>query len=164
MIKYFVISQFIGSIATFIVGMVLLFVIQKKTVQKVEKNESVGFWVRAICFGTDLAIIDIITAIFVYHSNLQIAGYLTIVIITAYFLFFWLVFSATPSQMFAHIRIVARKGGNVKVWQYVVRLLMFFFLVIGWITILFDKKRKRALHDFVSDTYVIYSNEYRKNK
>lgn len=159
MMEFFILIRFISSILTTIVGIGLLLFIRKKTYQNVKENKSVGFWMRAICFGTDLAIIDILSSLLAFHGSLRASGYITIVLSLSYFFFFWLFLAATPAMILARIKILSKDNGPLRIWQALVRLGMFAFLFVGWITILFDKKEKRALHDIVSQTRVEYTDK-----
>jgi len=159
MLEFFILSQFVSAIATLLVGIGLLVFIRKKTQQNTKENSPAGFWVRAICFGTDLAVIDILSSFLAYRGSLVVAGYITVLLTLSYFFFFWLFFSATPAQMIARIKILSRDGNALKIWQVLTRLGMLVFLFVGWITILFDKKEKRALHDIVAQTYVVYTEK-----
>ena len=158
MIEFFLISRFVGSILTLVVGAAIIWFIRKKTKQKADGYPA-GLWMRALCFGTDLAIIDILNLFIAYHGSLMAAGYISLLTTASYFFFFWLFFSTTPVQLFARIKIVSKDGGPLKIWQALTRLGMTLFLFVGWITILFDKKEKNALHDIVAQTKVIYSSE-----
>ncbi len=159
MIEFFIITRFIGSVTTLIVGLLLIWRLRKKNESKIGEDVPAGFWTRAVCFGTDLAIIEILNLFLAFHGSLRAAGYITFLVAFSYFFFFWLFFSATPVQMFARIKIVSQDGGPLKIWQVLARLGMFLFLFIGWIAVLFDKKEKRALHDMTARTKVIYTAE-----
>lgn len=159
MIEFFIITRFIGSIATLVVGLWLIWRLRKKNELKAGEDVPAGFWARAVCFGTDLAIIEILNLFLAFHGSLQAAGYITFLVTFSYFFFFWLFFSATPAQMFARIRIISGGSAPLKIWQVLARLGMFLFLFVGWIMILFDKKEKRALQDIVARTKVVYTAE-----
>lgn len=155
--QFILISQFVGALLTLLVGIILLVFIRLKTDKQVKENKPAGFWLRAICLGTDLAIIDILKSFIAYHGTLQAAGYITILLTLTYFFFSWLFFGATPAMSLARIKIYSQDGKPLKTWQIFVRLGMYAFLAIGWLTMLFDKKERKALHDIVSRTRVVYS-------
>lgn len=159
MLEFFILSQFISAILTLFVGVGFLFVIRKKIYKNIKENKPAGFWIQAMCLGTDLAIIDIFASFLAYRGSLTSAGHITILLAFSYFFFFWLFFAATPPMMLARIRILSRDGVSLKIWQVLVRLGMSVFLFIGWITILFDKKEKKAVHDIVSKTRVVYADK-----
>lgn len=158
MLESFILSQFISALLTTLIGIGLLFVIRKRTQKNIKENRPAGLWVRAICFGTDLAIIDIVSAFLAFRGSLEASGYITITITLSYFFFFWLFFAATPAMMLARIRILSKEGNTLKIWQVLTRLGMLVFLIVGWIPMLFDKKEKRALQDIVAKTRVAYSD------
>lgn len=162
MLEFFIFTQFISAILTTTVGIGLLLFIRKKTQINVEDNKPAGFWLRAICFGTDLAVIDILSSLLAFHGGLRAAGHITILLTLSYFFFFWLFFAATPAMMLARIKIISKDGGPLKIWQAFVRLGMLAFLFIGWIFIFFDKKEKKMLHDIVSQTRVTYGEKITK--
>jgi hypothetical protein len=140
------------------VGIGLIHLIRKKTEQQVKDSQPAGFWVRAICFGMDLAIVEIINLFLIFRGSLQMAEYISLLVALSYFFFFWLFFSATPATMFARIKIVSKTGEPLKIWQILARLGMCLFLFVGWVTIIFDKKEKKALHDRVAQTKVVYAS------
>lgn len=159
MLEFFILSQFISAILTALVGVGFIFFIRKKTQHNIKENKPAGFWVRAMCLGTDLAIIDILVSFLAFRGSITASGYIASLLMISYFFFFWLFFAATPTMMFARIKILSKDGGPLKIWQVLVRLVMFIFLFVGWITILFDKKEKKALHDIVSQTRVAYTEK-----
>lgn len=162
MLEFFILSQFISAILTLLVGVGLLVFIRKKTSQNAKENRPAGFWVRAVCLGTDLAIIDILASFLAFHGSIQTAGYITLLLTLSYFFFFWLFFAATPTMMLAGIKIYPQEG-SLKVWQVLTRLGMLAFLFVGWITMFFDRKEKRMLQDIVSQTRVMYAHKETKN-
>ncbi|MEK7592547.1 MAG: RDD family protein [Patescibacteria group bacterium] len=153
---------FVGAILTLFVGIGLLIYIRKRIHLRQNEFMPAGFWVRITCFATDLAIIDILKSFLAYRGSLQSAGYITILLTVSYFFFFWMLFSATPAMMLARIKIYSKDSEALNIWQVLVRLGMFAFLLVGWVTMLFDKKEKRALHDLVSRTFVVYSDQVPK--
>ncbi|HCM37508.1 MAG: hypothetical protein UV61_C0002G0058 [Candidatus Gottesmanbacteria bacterium GW2011_GWB1_43_11] len=162
-LEFSIVWQVLSGLLTTVVGVGLLIFIRKRNQDKIKKSEPAGIWVRAICLGTDLAIIDILTSLLAFRGSLTSAGYIIILISLAYFFFFWLFFGATPAMMLVRIKIISQDEKPLKVWQILVRFCMFAFLMIGWVTILFDKKDKRALHDFVAKTKVEYVEKFEKN-
>lgn len=159
MLEFFILSKFISALLTLLVGVGLLLYIRKKTKQNAKENRPAGLWLRAICFGTDLAIIDLLNSFLAFHGSLQVTGYITALVALSYLFFFWIFFAATPGMMLVRIKILSKNNEPLKIWQALVRLGMFIFLFIGWITMLFDKKEKKALHDIVSQTRVAYTEK-----
>lgn len=157
MLEFFILSQFISALLTTLVGIGLLFLVRKKTQKNIKESWPAGFWVRAVCFGTDLAIIDILSVFLAFRGSLEVSGYITVILTLSYFFFFWLFLASTPAMMLARIRILSKEGNTLKIWQVLTRLGMLLFLIVGWIPMLFDKKEKRALQDFVAQTRVAYA-------
>ena len=161
MLKFFITWQLFRALPTFLVGISLLMILRRKNRDKIKTNQPAGFWIRATCLGTDIAVIEVVTSLLAYHGNLFVAGQITLLITFAYFFFFWFFFSATPMQMLTGIKILSQDGKSPKIWQLLVRLGMLVFLVVGWITIFIDRKEKRMLHDLVTRTHVVYGkNEF----
>jgi len=158
-LEFFVAWKFISALLTISVGAGLLVVIRKKTRALAKENRPAGFWIRAICLGTDLAVIDILVSFLAYRGSFVTAGHIVILLTVSYFFFFWLFFAATPIMMLARIKILSKDGNTLKIWQVLVRLAMFLFLFVGWISILFDKKGKRALHDIAAKTIVVFTEK-----
>ena len=101
--------------------------------------------------------VEIISLVLAFHGSFRVSGYATTVITIAYFLFFWLFFSATPAAMLARIKFISETGRSAKVWQVLARLGMCLFLFVGWIPMLSKKNEKKALHDIVAKTKVVYT-------
>ncbi len=163
MFEYILFLNFMSNLLTLLVGVGLLWYIRRRTTQHASEHRPAGFWVRAICLGTDLAIIEIIALFLAYHGSLVMSGYITFIITLSYFFFFWLFFSATPAGMIARLRIAKDDGSNITPGQMFVRLGLCLFLFFGWVTMLFDVK-KRTLHDIAARTKVVYAAEAHKPK
>ena len=159
MLEFFIVWKFVSALITISVGAGLLVIIRKKTTSYVKENRPAGFWVRAICLGTDLAVIDMLVSFLAYRGSFVAAGHIILLLTVSYFFFFWLFSSATPAMMIARIKILSKDGKALKIWQALVRLGMFVFLFVGWIPMLFDKKERKALHDMVSQTRVAYTEK-----
>lgn len=162
MLEFAILSQFISGVLTLLVGIGAILFVRKKIQENVKENKPAGFWLRSICFGMDLAIIDILSSFLAFHGSLRASGYITILLTLSYFFFFWLFFAATPAMMVAKIKILSKGGEPLRIWQALVRLGMLAFLFIGWIFMFFDKKEKKALHDVVSQTRVEYTEKAAK--
>jgi len=160
MLRFFISIQFTTALIFLIIWGTIALFFRWKTKEKAQEKKPAGLWSRFVCLGVDFALIDILCVIFAYHGKARIAGYLTALIGFLYFFFFWLFFSATPGKMIAGIKILPKeKDRPLKVISVLLRFLGYAFLFVGWIPLLFDKEKKRALHDFMASTRVVYSNE-----
>ncbi|KKS40670.1 MAG: hypothetical protein UV04_C0020G0017 [Candidatus Gottesmanbacteria bacterium GW2011_GWA2_42_16] len=164
MFEFLILAQFISALVTLVVGVGFITFFRKRADNDVKENKAAGFWVRAICLGTDAAIIDLLLSLVAYRGTLAASGHVTILVTLAYFFFFWLFFRATPAMILARIKIVSQDGQPLTVWQVTLRLMTFIFLFIGWIPLLFDKKEKKALHDLVSKTRVVFTEKTEKSQ
>src|SRR3989344_1581664 len=164
MFEFLILAQFVSALVTLVVGVGFITFFRKRADNDVKENKAAGFWVRAICLGTDAAIIDLLLSLVAYRGTLAASGHVTILVTLAYFFFFWLFFRATPAMILARIKIVSQDGQPLTVWQVTLRLMTFIFLFIGWIPLLFDKKEKKALHDLVSKTRVVFTEKTEKSQ
>lgn len=156
MLQSIITIQLVGSIFAIIIGSLILWWIRHLTKSKFEKSSSAGFWVRAFCFGFDLSIVNFLVLLLAFDGSLHVSGFISLIISFSYFFFFWMFFGTTPAGMLVGIRVEDKNRNNLKVWQLLVRIALFPILFIGWILILFDRDEKKALHDFVARTKVIY--------
>jgi uncharacterized RDD family membrane protein YckC len=80
-----------------------------------------------------------------------------LIIVAAYFLFFWTVTGQTPGMRLMSLRVVDRRGGRVRLWRSLVRLIGLAVAIIplfaGFLPVLVDSRR-RALPDFLAGTVV----------
>lgn len=93
--------------------------------------------------------------------------FITALITAVITIVFWSKFSATPGKMLKKIVIVDAKTGTKPTnKQDIIRYLGYFFsgafFGLGVIWIFFDKKR-RAWHDFMAGTVVVYKNSLPEN-
>ncbi len=158
MLESLLFTRLVGSLVACAIGFGLLWWIRKRTDHKVKENRNTGFWMRVLCFGADLAVVDILILLLAFRVSLSVSGYLVILITVSYFFFFWMFFSTTPAGMVARMKVVNDGKGELKVWQILVRFCASLFLFIGWYTLLIDRKEKRLLHDLVSYTKVVYGD------
>ena len=83
-----------------------------------------------------------------------------LILLGAYFVFFWSTAGQTPGMRALGLRVVAAEGGWPRVGRSVVRYLVAVLtlapLGIGLVTVLFDERR-RAVYDFAAGTVVVYS-------
>ena len=77
-----------------------------------------------------------------------------------YFAYSWAAFGRTIGMALLGVRVVRANGAGVSGWRAVVRTLAlplsFLFFGLGFVPILFQRER-RALHDFIAGTAVIYA-------
>jgi uncharacterized RDD family membrane protein YckC len=158
MVNFFISAQLVGAIFTFLIGVIIAFIVRLKTKTKAENKKAAGLWARALVLGIDFALIDFLTVFLAYYGSLGVAGIISILVAVSYFFFFWTFFGATPGKMLLRMRIVSEDGGRPKMNQILRRLVLYIFFGIGWVTALFNKE-KRMLHDFGAGTKVIYTKE-----
>jgi len=163
MLEILLVADLAGTLFAFLIGISLLLFLRIKTKKYAKGAKAVGFWVRAFCLSLDLVIIRLVSLLFAYHGSVQASGYITAVIAFSYFFFFWLFSSATFAQKIVGTQIVSTNKKALKTWQVSAKVVSGFLLLIGWISILFDKKEKKSLHDILSKTKVIYGMD-KKNK
>jgi uncharacterized RDD family membrane protein YckC len=78
----------------------------------------------------------------------------------SYTLFFWIKYGATPGKMLLKLKIVTPEGGQISAGQaigrYFAQILSFLTIYIGFMMAGWDDE-KRALHDRIAGTRVIYT-------
>jgi len=83
-----------------------------------------------------------------------------IVVRLAYQIFFLGKFGATPGKMLCKLRVVTAEGGRFgygrAAGRCLAEILSGMTCYIGYLMVLFDSKEKRALHDHICNTRVIY--------
>ena len=150
--------------------------------RKVERGSAAGaipfagFSSRAVAFAADLvvahvvflvlsALIGLIAALVDLRPQwlyAALAGSGWLLVVGGYFVFFWTLGGQTPGMRLMHLRVVARPGTAPGVGRSVVRFLALLVamipLFLGFVPILFDRKR-RGLQDFVAGTVVEYADE-----
>ena len=97
-------------------------------------------------------------AVFFRYSPLDIANYL---LPTLYFIAMTWSQGATVGKMILKLEVISAKPGHLTLWQTVLRevfgrYLSMTLLMIGYFMIIPDRE-KRALHDRISDTRVVYA-------
>ena len=60
MFEFLILAQFVSALVTLVVGVSFITFFRKRADNDVKENKAAGFWVRAICLGTDAAIIDLL--------------------------------------------------------------------------------------------------------
>lgn len=87
-----------------------------------------------------------------------IAGAGWLLLVGAYFAFFWTLGGQTPGMRLVHLRIVDRFGNPPRLLRSIVRfgalILAIIPMFLGLLPILFDARR-RGLQDFVAGTFVV---------
>lgn len=87
---------------------------------------------------------------------------INIIFALTYYTWFIGKFAATPGKMVAKIKIVTSDGGTVSYkrafGRYFAEMLSSIIFGIGYLMVAFDKK-KRALHDRICNTSVVYKNK-----
>ncbi|OGV43987.1 MAG: hypothetical protein A2X48_05410 [Lentisphaerae bacterium GWF2_49_21] len=134
-----------------------------------------GFWVRTLAKILDWIIIGVIqipfTIAYVISLSFFPESIITALIMFAYFIlsmvvgvlfniFFLTKYSATPGKMAFGLGLINADGTEKISWQksmgrYFAEILGGMMMYIGYIIVVFDKE-KRALHDYMCKTRVVY--------
>jgi uncharacterized RDD family membrane protein YckC len=136
-----------------------------------------GLASRAIAFAVDLTLAQVVFLIASALVGLvvalvgelrpawlfgSLAGAGWLLLVGAYFVFFWTLSGQTPGMRLVHLRVVDRFGGPPRPLRSVVRFAALIAAIIpmfaGLLPILFDARR-RGLHDFVAHTFVVAGEE-----
>ncbi len=140
-----------------------------------------GFWIRFLAKLIDvfiLGIIEVPVALMLGFAQAALsvqpnALYVTIgmqvaqnlfnmVLVASYDTFFIGKYAATPGKMVCHLQVVTANLERVSYWRafgrYWAELLSSMTLMIGYLMAAFDEE-KRALHDHIAGTRVIYREE-----
>ena len=95
----------------------------------------------------------------VYGAGLVVLVYL---LQLAYFVVFWTLLGQTPGKILLGLRIVRTDGGRISVGRALARYLGYWLsaipLGLGFLWVLVDRRR-RAWHDTLADTSVIFTGE-----
>jgi len=153
--------------------------------QAIGQRRYAGFWIRFVALIIDSIILGVVEFIVNLPLRLIIGvgavdvantgsiaglgavfaatGVLLLIdfaIAIAYNVYFWSTRGATPGKMALGLKIIRADGGpltvGLAVGRYLCYLLDFFTIYIGFIIAGFDSE-KRALHDRICDTRVIYA-------
>lgn len=93
-----------------------------------------------------------------------LAGAGWLLLVGAYFAFFWTLSGQTPGMRLVHLRVVDRFGEPPRLVRSIARFAALIVAIIpmfaGLVPILFDARR-RGLQDFVAHTFVVQSDESR---
>ena len=136
-----------------------------------------GFWIRALAYIIDGAIIEVIRSIVLIPLGLSMLDYpfaspwvfthlgeakvASVIVSLSYFVYFWTQYGATPGKMLLKLKVVTPSGALITPGQAVIRyfaqILSWIILGIGFMMAGWDEE-KRALHDRIADTRVIRVN------
>ena len=137
-----------------------------------------GFWIRALAYIIDLALVGAIRSIVLlplglsmldrpfaspwFFAHLGEAKLASLAVALGYFVYFWTQYGATPGKMLLKLKVVTPQGTLITAGQGVLRyfgqILSGLILGIGFIMAGLDDQ-KRALHDRIANTRVIRVNE-----
>jgi uncharacterized RDD family membrane protein YckC len=137
-----------------------------------------GFWIRALAYIIDGAIIGVIRSIVLlplglsmldrpfaspwFFAHLGEAKLASFIVSLGYFVYFWTQYGATPGKMLLKLKVVTPSGALITPGQAVIRyfgqILSGIILGIGFMMAGWDEE-KRALHDRIAGTRVIRVNE-----
>lgn len=141
-----------------------------------------GFWIRAMAFVLDLAILGFLYLILLFIGNAamglglktifldspseELLGFMAnlyamlwLFLFHVYFIFFLIYGGQTPGKMLFGVRVVT-KGHQPLSWREAILRTMGYsisgllLLGLGFLVILFHPK-KRALHDLIASTFVV---------
>jgi uncharacterized RDD family membrane protein YckC len=138
-----------------------------------------GFWIRVVAKILDVLIIMIPIMVFGFITALStvsggrshnpptayffIQGFLQLSIIfvnLAYQTFFLGKYGATPGKMACKIKVVTSEGGKIgygrAVGRFFAEMISGIICDIGYLLAAFDNPQKRALHDHICNTRVVY--------
>lgn len=143
--------------------------------------EFAGFWRRAAAFIIDLIALGFITSLFTPFRWFGISGFwetntisdtqtwlifpilvasefVSLIIVTVYFVGFWVWRGQTPGKMVAGIKLINIDGTKLTIGTALLRFLGYIvstaIMLLGFVWIAFDR-RKQGLHDKMADTYVV---------
>ena len=144
-----------------------------RTRLRVADGRVAGLASRTLAFGVDLLLAQVVFLILSALAGLivalvgdlrpawlfgTIAGAGWLLLVGAYFAFFWSLGGQTPGMRLVHLRVVDHFGEPPRLLRSLVRFAALIVAIIpmfaGLLPILFDSRR-RGLHDFVARTYVV---------
>lgn len=135
-----------------------------------------GFWIRALAYIIDGMIIGVVRWAILLPMGIGLvvrprtwdpsflavgaAPLVSLAIGICYFVFFWTQYGATPGKMILKLKVVTPEGGLISpgraVGRYFSQILSGLILCVGFMMAGWDSE-KRALHDRIVDTRVIYA-------
>jgi uncharacterized RDD family membrane protein YckC len=144
-----------------------------RTRLRVADSRAAGLPSRTLAFGVDLLLAQVVFLILSALAGLivalvgdlrpawlfgTIAGAGWLLLVGAYFAFFWSLDGQTPGMRLVHLRVVDHFGEPPRLLRSLVRFAALIVAIIpmfaGLLPILFDSRR-RGLQDFVARTYVV---------
>lgn len=118
----------------------------------------VVFLIVSALVGLIVALVGSLRPAWLFGS---IAGAGWLLLVGAYFAFFWTLAGQTPGMRLVHLRVVDHYGEAPRLPRALIRFGALIVAIIpmfaGLLPILFDARR-RGLHDFVARTYVVQSD------
>jgi uncharacterized RDD family membrane protein YckC len=115
----------------------------------------VVFLIGSALVGLVVALVGELRPAWLFGS---LAGAGWLLLVGAYFAFFWSLGGQTPGMRLAHLRVIDHFGEPPRFVRAVVRFAALIVAIIpmfaGLLPILFDARR-RGLHDFVARTFVV---------
>lgn len=160
MFSYHIAYQFIFSLFGLVLWGLIILAIRKKINKDFDskrKNKPAGFWIRFVALSFDLNLIHFLSVFLCYWGTVKSSNQLYLLFCSFYFFFSWIFCSTTIGNFLLRVTIVTNKDSNrPSILRFLLRFIGFLFLAIGWIPIFFNKN-KRALHDLIAGTKVIYA-------
>jgi uncharacterized RDD family membrane protein YckC len=119
-----------------------------------------GFWIRFLAIFIDGIILNIANIILTKIFGANLGGFLGFAVNIAYFIYFIGSSGQTPGKMICGIKVINADGSDLNYNKAFLRWLGYVIstitLFIGYIIAAFDEPEKRALHDRIFETRVIY--------
>jgi len=140
-----------------------------------------GFWIRAIAYGIDALIVQVLSAVIlavaglgfmsgagearfedlfsrIFEMNFNFLQVASVAVNLAYFTFFLGRSGQTPGKMLCRLKVVRTDGASITYSQALVRTIGYyinaFTLCLGFLWVAIDR-RKQGLHDKIASTFVI---------
>jgi uncharacterized RDD family membrane protein YckC len=142
----------------------------------IQIDRQAGFISRLEAFVIDLVVLTIsgvaatwifelifrffmLNRIFSNLGSLQYSSVIFVILILAYYLYFWGLLGYTPGKFLLGLRIVRRDGRKLSIGRAFLRFFGYWVsalpLFLGFAWIIFDRRRQ-GWHDKLADTQVIY--------
>jgi uncharacterized RDD family membrane protein YckC len=151
---------------------------------QVHSFQPAGFFSRLLAFSIDLIILNIVQllgSVFIQYflnffrllkvvnfisawlqdlnSNLGTGIVLTVLLVIAYFTFFWTLVGYTPGKALLGLRVVRQDRTKLSFGRSILRFLSYWIsaipLFLGFFWVLWDSKRQ-GWHDKIAGTQVVY--------
>jgi uncharacterized RDD family membrane protein YckC len=115
----------------------------------------VVFLVASAVFALVVALVGDLRPAWLFGA---LAGTGWVLLVGAYFVFFWTLGGQTPGMRLVHLRVIDHDGDSPRLARSVLRFVALLVAIVpmfaGLLPILFDRRR-RGLHDFVARTFVV---------